>query len=57
MWSEASVGAEGGLLSAKEVYTPDYAQHLLERLQEFRDEMLFCDFTLEVENQSFKVIL
>ena len=33
-----------------------YGGHLLSRFSEFRDEGMFFDFTLKVENKSFQVI-
>ena len=40
----------------REFESDEYGSQILERFKEFRDEGKFCDVTLCVEDQQFKVI-
>jgi hypothetical protein len=40
----------------KEMQSDEYGEQILNRYSEFRDEGIFCDFILTVENEDFKVV-
>ena len=44
-------------MNLEEFTTASYGSHMITQLKQFRDDGLFCDFTLIVENDSFKVSL
>ena len=39
----------------KELWSEEYGPQILSRFSEFRQDGLFCDFSLKVEDEEFKV--